>query len=269
MADLSDIENALVSTVAKAVYPDGVPSGSAPQSPAVGAPVRVLRGWPDAAQLDADLAAGIVTVTVYSMPGHSRPTSRYLDEWRQTGPEASTLTVATTGTQVLFGGVGGPGQIAGVQLSDGTVHSILATGSASAVAAALAAVTPGATASGPTLTMPGDGFIARTGGPIAEEREVRRQQQGVRVILWCPNPALRDAAASVVDGAFAEFDGEFLTLSDGTGGLLKYQGVLPDDVPSKADLWKQTLEYSVEYPTMQRRQTPPVLFPRASVTLAA
>lgn len=268
MADLSDVEEALVFTIAAALYPFGPPTTATPASPSIGAPVRVLRGWPDASQLDADLAAGVVTVTVFSMPGHSRPTSRYLDEWRQTSTDVSSLTVSVTGTEITFGGTGGPGQLAGVQLPDGTTYSILAAGSPADVASALAALVPGSSASGLVQTMPDSRFVARVGGPISEEREVRRQQQGFRVILWCPTPALRDTTSCVVDGALAVLDGEFMPLPDGSGGLLKYQGTLPDDVPSKADLWKRTLEYVVEFPTMQRRLTPPILFPRLSVTLA-
>ena len=269
MADLSDVEKALVALVAEAAYPGVLPSGAAPTSPTIGAPVRVMRGWPDAARLDADLTAGVVTASIYSMPGHSRPTSRYIDHWRQTAPAASTLTISVSGSTVTLGGAGGPGQVAGVQLADGMPYSVLATGSTAEIAAALAVMVPGASADGPVLTLPDDRFVARTGGPIAEEREVRRQLQGVRVILWCPTPAVRDTAAGVVDGALAEHDGRFLTLPDGTGGLLHYTGTLPDDVPSKASLWKRTLEYAVEYPTMHRRLSPPILFPFAGITLAA
>ena len=100
-----------------------------------------------------------------------------------------------TGNEIAFSGVGGPGQIVAVQLADGTVYSVPATADPATLAAALAAAVPGATASGAVLTMPASGFVVRVGGPITEEREVRRQLQGVRVILWCPTPAVRDAAA--------------------------------------------------------------------------
>ena len=269
MADLSDVEIALWSLIATDVYPGGLPAaGVTAPSPSIGAPVRVRRGWPDAARLNTDLAAGVVNVTVFSMPGHSRPTTRYIDQWRtspvQTPP---TLTYSVSGDEITFIGTGGPGQVAGVQVGP-VAYSIMAPDAPADVATALAALTPGASAAGPVLTMPTSDFVVRIGAGIAEEREVRRQQQGFRVILWCPTPALRDATATVVDGALAVFDQEFLRLPDGTGGLLRYQGTLPDDVPSKADLWKRTLEYTVEYPTIQRRASPPILFPSASVTLA-
>lgn len=153
-----------------------------------------------------------------------------------------------------------------MQLADWSAYSVLATTTAQDAATALAAIIPGVTASGATVTIPTSSFVTRTGGPITETREVRRQIQGIRVELWCPNPALRDKAVSMVDGALAVFDGEFIKLSDGSGGLLKYTGTLSDDVPSKANLWQRSLHYAVEYPTLQTRQSPPILFPHASVS---
>ncbi len=267
MADLSDVEVALETLVTAAVYPAGVPAGSAPPSPTAGAPVRVRRGWPDATKLDADLAAGIVNVSIYSMPGHSRPVPRYTDEWRLVASGVPTITATVTGNQVTFSGSGGPGQLAGVQLA-GVAYAVQAPSDAADVATALAAIVPGATADGDVLTLTAAPDYARTGAGVTEAMEVRRQVQGFRIGLWCPTPATRDTVASVVDAALASFDQEFVTLPDGSGGLVRYQGTLSDDVPSKANLWRRDLQYSVEYPTLLTRTTPPILFPTTTVQLS-
>ena len=270
MADLADVETALRDIVTTSVYPDGVPATDAvPVSPVISAAVRVRRGWPDAAKLDADLKAGIVNVSIFSMPGHSRPIQRYIDDWRTVPSPPPTMTVTQAGAVVTFAGTGGIGQIAGIQLADGTAYAVLATGSPSDAATALAAIVPGATATGPALTLATSAFVARTGGPAFEEKELRRQVQGFRVICWCPSEPTRDIMAATADLALAASDGQWITLPDGTGGLLEYKGTIPDDVPTKESLWKRTLEYTVEYPTMATRQSPPILFPRASFSAFA
>ena len=142
---------------------------------------------------------------------------------------------------------------------------------------------PGATAAGPVLTVPAvSGFLARASAPATLFREVRRQVQGFRVTLWCPTPDLRDATASLVDGALAEYDGTFIPLPDGPanptetegfsgrspkpkvwgggGGLLKYAGTFPDDSTQKTGLYRRDLRFTVEYPTIQTMQAPQVIF---------
>src|SRR5580658_10069084 len=76
MATISDLRAAIAQIVGGILYPAGVPAGTTPASPVVGCPVRVFQGWPERQAIDADMAAGIVDVSVYTMPG-STNTSRY------------------------------------------------------------------------------------------------------------------------------------------------------------------------------------------------
>jgi hypothetical protein len=270
MADLADVELGLVSMLEAAIFPGGVPSGDPAFSSPIGAPCRILRGWPDADPLNADLAAGTANVSVYSMPGHSRPVVRYFDnKWRVLSRTTPTITAARSGSTVTFGGVGGPGQIAGAVVGRKCAYAVAATGTPEAVASGLAALVPGASASGAVLTLPTTDFEIRIGAPITEQRETRRQVQGLQIILWCASPAQRDTVARVVDGALAVSDQDFIPLQDGSGGLLRYTGTTADDVPSKADLWKRALHYTVEYPTTTSRQSPPALFPGVTATVTA
>jgi len=64
MADLSDVSNALVTTIAGIVYPNGTGAGSI-----TGDPVKIYAGWPNAKQLTDDLAAGMVHVSIFPRPG--------------------------------------------------------------------------------------------------------------------------------------------------------------------------------------------------------
>ena len=118
------------------------------------------------------------------------------------------------------------------------------------VAAALDAAIPGASSSGSVLTLPPAPDIeARVVGYAALTRELRRQEQHFRVTLWCPTPALRDAAGAAVDGTLAAMD--FLALPGPSSGRITYSGSLEDDVPSKANLWRRKLRYCVEYAPTQ------------------
>ncbi len=266
MADLSDIEDALVGLVVEATYPGG--PGSPCVVPGI-AELNAYRGWPDAPTEDASLAAGVVNATVYSVPGAARNLTRYLSEFREASRAPVTLTVTVAGNTATFGGTGGSGQIVAVLLN-GQVNGVQASALPEDVASALAAIVPGASASGAVLTVPAAAdFEVRVGAPITLAREVRRQSQIFRITLWCPTPELRDAAATVIDGALADYDGLFIPLRDGTSGLVAYHGTFPDDTGQKSGIYRRDLRYSVEYATMQTRAVSPILFPRASVTLAA
>lgn len=80
MADLSDVESSLVTVIAGLLYPNGTGQPSS-----VGIPCKVFAGWPTAAQLDADLVAGVANVSVYPTQ-IERNTTRYpRDNWLDDG----------------------------------------------------------------------------------------------------------------------------------------------------------------------------------------
>ena len=62
MADLSQVEDLLVATIAQAVYPDGTAAESATDTPA-----RIYRGWPQPTPLDDDLKNGTVNISVFPL----------------------------------------------------------------------------------------------------------------------------------------------------------------------------------------------------------
>ena len=255
MADISDVENALVAAIAAAVYPTGTGNPSA-----IGAPCRIYRGWPNASALDADLAAGTVNVTVYMQAGLTRNTTRFPIAWQDTGYTTPTITVSTAGTVVTFAGVAGTGNVCGVRAS-GAAYSYVAaaTDGPTAVAAALRSLVPGSSGSGATINVAGGtGVFGRVVGTGTSLCETRRQVQAFLISMWCPTPALRDTAGSIVDGALAPI--EFLTLADGTGGRLLYPRTFHNDAPTKDALWRRDLVYTVEYATTQTMTAPEMLW---------
>jgi hypothetical protein len=89
-------------------------------------------------------------------------------------------------------------------------------------------------------------------------QEIKRQVQEFRITLWCPSPAIRDAAGSLIDGALADLP--FIALADGSSARLIYLGSDVDDGAADATLYKRTLRYSAEYPTTLAQIEPAMLF---------
>ncbi len=257
MADQSEVEEAVAAMVAGVLYPAGIDAPSA-----VGAPCRIHRGWPDAAGLDADLAAGRVRVSVSVEPGSQSTTTRYPDTWIVTQPRPVTLLAFAAPATVVFSGSADAGQLAGVLAgSTAAVHRTVAGDTPASVAAALArALLPvrAASADAATLTVPGASLIARVAADQTGMRETRRQRVAVRVVCWCPNPTLRDAAAAAIDGTLSAVD--FVGLPDGSAGRLLYVASLPSDRAQDAALYRRDLLYSVEFATTLTTTLPSLLF---------
>jgi len=265
MADQSDVENALVIMVAGALYPNGT---SAPSVP--GPDCLIYRGWPTSTALDSDLAAGRINVTVFPMPEPGRNTTRYRQAWLgQRVPPALTASVA--GISVTFGGVAILGQLAGL-LVDGTgyVYRTEAGDTPETVAAQLATAVRAdriVNLAGAVVAIPGAGQItARVVADFPVMQERRRQEQGFRITCWCPTPATRDASACAIDLCLAGFN--FIELSDGTEGYLRYRGTLVFDQSQDALLYRRDLVYDVEYATVLDASLPAMLFGALSLNAA-
>ena len=80
MADLSDVMTALARQVGDALYPTGTAN---PVSPVNSAQTKIFPGWPSDTQINADLVAGYVTVSVYAGKV-AKNTTRFLDGFQPT-----------------------------------------------------------------------------------------------------------------------------------------------------------------------------------------
>lgn len=263
MADQADVERALVAAAMAALYPQGLNGPSA-----CGAPVRLYRGWPESSALDADLAAGYVNITVFPDTAGERNTTRYMPEWINPAPVTPTLAANVTADIVTFSGSAGAGQVAGI-LADGItyVYRCQAGDAPANVAANLASQIMAhriVQLSNATITIPGVGsLLARTVADQGIFTQIRRQDQVFRLIGWCADPALRDAAMSVLDSALAAI--YFLALADGSVGRLRFRQSLTLDRQENARLYRRDLLYSVEYPTLLAQSLPALLFGTATI----
>ena len=246
MADLSDVEQALVACVSGALYPAGIDSGSP-----TGSVCRVFRGWPVAAQLAADLSRGTANVSVFPLPG-GRTTTRWPveDSVLQSAP---ALQVVVAGNTATFGGTVSAGQLAGVLASrrsyvyrtqDGDTLATVLAGLRDAVQADQTVLIQGATLIVPELV----GIVARTGSDTAVLRELRRQEKRVRLSIWSGSPEQRDIVSAAVDVALAGVD--FLPLADGSAARIRSDGgTVLDNQEEAAGLYRRDLVVVVEYAT--------------------
>jgi hypothetical protein len=249
MATLSDLRAAIAQLVGELLYPGGVPAGTNAPSPVAGVPVRVFQGYPEREATDADLAAGIVDVSVYVMPG-SVNTSRYpvVDvpvsiaaptlTWSVTGPTATLSGVVTTPQNVGLL-VDKQAYLYAVQPSD-TLASI-----ATALAALIDAVQP-ASASGPGVTVPGShSIIGRAGGIGTTLREVGRERVSLQIVIWAPSEAFRNAVGGVVEPGLRDL--RRLKLADQSIAMVWFDTVSDTDDLGKSDLYQRTLWLNAEY----------------------
>ena len=155
-------------------------------------------------------------------------------------------------------------------------YRLTASDTPTTVATTLAGAITGASASGAVLTLPTSLNAAAT--VVADTtalREMRRQEQGVRVSIWAPTPAVRDALASACDLAMASLTDahgnitEFIPLQLGDSVRVRYRSTFTDDKPGKAHVWRRDICYLTEYPTTVAQAFPLMLFGGGKLTVGA
>lgn len=264
MADQADVENALVSLIANAVYPDGVAAASAVLGPAGPAVCRVYRGMPNGPTLDADLIKGVMHATVFAEAEPVRNVTRFPRVWREAAPVPATLSVSFGGVAASFSGICAAGQLAGIAV-DGAIfpYAVQVRDTPQTVASNLAALLRAAgwlvNYAGSTLTVPAARlFAARVVAGGRSLQEIKRQAQTFGISLWCGDPATRDAAATLIDVALATPN--FIGLADGSSARLRFAGGTTTDRSADAGLYRRDLIYEAEYPTTLAAITPAMLF---------
>jgi hypothetical protein len=266
MADEADVENALAAFVANVLYPNGTQAASV-----TGAVYRVYRGYPASAILDADLATGIVHISIAPAPGEVRNVTRYPRRWQTVTPVAQTLSAEVAGLSVMFSGTCAGGQLAGVLVNEEAFpYAVQANDSPATVASNLAAQIRAAgwivDYAGSTVTVPEAAtFAARVVAGAGALQEIKRQLEDFRISIWCAEPAARDAVGPVLDSALADL--HFMPLSDGSNARMRFANVAVSDGGANADLYRRDLVYAVEYPTTLSQMTPAMLFGAAAVAV--
>ncbi len=264
MADQADVENALVSLVANAIYPNGAAAASAIMGPSGPVTCQVYRGMPNGPTLDTDLARGVMHATVFADATPVRNTTRFPRIWQEVVPVPATLSVSVAGTAASFAGVCAAGQLAGIAVDGATFpYAVQTRDTPPTVASNLAAMLRatgwlvdyvGSTVAVPAARL----FGARVVSGGMALQEIKRQEQQFRISLWCGDPGIRDTAAASIDTALATPN--FFGLADGSSARISFAGGATTDKSADAALYRRDLIYVAEYPTTLVAMTPALLF---------
>lgn len=257
MADISDVEDALVSLLTDTLYPNG-----SSQASILGSVCRIYRGWPNQATLNNDLPAGVVNITVSSDNESGTTTTRYLNRPVTVAGTPGVSAMAQDGT-LTIGGTPAAGDLIGA-LIDGSpfAYRVQAGDTTQLVTANLALAIQAARAAtyaDSVITVPGcRTLIVRCVADGRSVREIRRQEKDFRIVAWCPSPVVRDNACAAVDAACSV--AVFLALPDGSAGRMIYKNTASYDQAQNALLYRRDLVFTIEYPTMNTTALPSMLF---------
>lgn len=291
MADVSDVESALLTYAASALLTLGVVTeggvlvvteggvalmtdGGAAYMPGTVATgptglVRMMRGWPPSTALEQDIrpipgvSQPIANVSVQIDASMSRNTTRYMTQFQTVPAGPVTLVLAARGTVVTVNGTPAVGQVCGILVGPsgravGYAYRIQAGDTCVLIATALAALIPGATASGVIVTLPTDLLTARVVQDATALQEVRRQEAAFRIVVFAPTPSVRDALSAAIDLAIAPM--ALIGLPDGSTCYVRYVRTFVMDASAQSFVWRRDLLYLVEYPTVLTSSVPEMLF---------
>jgi hypothetical protein len=257
MADISDVEQAIVNLIDSVVYPNGDGQASAllNGSNAV-VPARIYRGWPKPASLDVDVAAGTINISVFPRGSIERNTTRYIVDFQDVFLEVATVAAAAVDNKVTISGAPAVGVAQFVTVLVGgrvaVSYGVLNADTPASIAAALVTLLAGqgisAAAVGGVITVNSSApLIANVGINGKQLKEIRRQQTQVLITLWCHNPAVRDNAAKLIEPVLAA--ATFLELPDTSTARFRYHGTVTSDEGQKVQVYRRDLIYDVEYAT--------------------
>jgi hypothetical protein len=249
MATISDLRAALAQAVGDMLYPAGVPAGTTPPSPVAGCPVRVFQGWPEREAIDADMAAGIVDVSIYVVPG-SVNTTRYpaVDVPISISPPTLEWSVEGT-TATLSGTVSTPQNVGLLVDRQAFIYCVQQADTLNSIATALAGLVNAAqpaSAVGSAVTIPGSySIVGRVGGIGTTLREVGREKVTVEIIIWASSEEARDGVGAAIEPHLRSI--RRLKLADQSIAMIWFDTVCDEDTLEKSEVYKRMLWIFVEY----------------------
>lgn len=248
MADISDVLSSLVALVTGIVFPNGA---SAPSI--AGSCVQIMPGWPLPQQIDAAMKAGTSLVSVFPLRG--KDTTRYLTEFDDLSVNVPTLTLTVSGLNVTVGGTvppaSNPTNVVIFVNSIPYIYQALVGDTLASIASALAALIPGAAASGTTVQVPA---LARLGavrvGVTGQSSNIAQSElRRFQITVWAPTPALRGILGAAIRQYFAPISR--IALPDGSQGNITFVDDFFSDTAQKQAVYRRDIWYSVDYPTLQ------------------
>lgn len=283
MATIDDVEQGVCSALAgvlfpgQAYLPGAVATCVAPWNGAIGAPTysvpaKLYVGEPVTAGLEADIVAGVSNVGVMRVAGATRDVTRFSPYWIKTSASVPTLLAVAGNGSVTFGGIAGAGQVVGVTADEICyAYRTSSSDSPATVAAAFAALIPGAVATGAVLTA----ASVKAANVVADQsafwRTGQNETQLQVAIIAVPfagadGPLVRAALTRAVyaiesairpNGSLTRFIG----LPDGTTAEIAGSDERDDDTVRRDDMWRRWITFRIIYDIGISQLQPSVLAP--------
>ena len=257
MADLSDLETALVERLIGIIYPRGLD-----QTSIAGTTCRIYRGWPSPAALNNDLGTGVSNITVAPGASPDDVLPHYFDEPHAT-PSVPGLSATVAGQVTTIAGTAGPGDTVGLLIDNTSVIYQPTPGepagtTAANISAKISEFRP-VTYLGNTLVIPGAvRIIARVIARPSIVRALRRQRSEVQISCWGPSPVLRDIVGAAIDVGLAQI--RRMALADGSPVHMVFLTNHIYDQSQNASLYRRDLRYRCEYSVLISETTPAMIF---------
>lgn len=275
MTDISDVQKKLIATLAAVLVPGAETYGSQAVASSLivdgqPVPVRIFRGSPTPDELKDEVAepgSRSCIITVNPEPGMSRHTASMLRYgWRETCRVPVTVALSVSTNVVTVSGEGTAGQVVGVGYGgEGWSHRCEGAESAGEIAAALAALIPGASVSGDQLTLDTTGGIkAEVVGDVTVVRELGQLSQAFRIDVFAPNPKVRDKVGAMIAPIMAGV--RSLAFDDGSySSIISIGPTWIDDQSQKTGVWKRWQRVDLNFPITETAVQPAVLHLRLNI----
>lgn len=233
MADLTDVQNALVAMVEQAVYPNGISQPSV-----VGVDVSIFPGWPVRNVLDEEMKAGKAMISVFTT-NKVKDVTKFERVFQDVEELPATITANVLGNVVTLGGtISVPQAVMIVVDGIGYSHQVLITDTLDDICNALSILIPDSVPFGTTLTVNfKNSLIARIVTQIKSSEELGRQERVFQITCWCNNPSTRTLLSRPIDILLR----------------LQYRFVLPDGFYCHMFWDNETETDDLEIPLIYRR----------------
>lgn len=244
MADLTHVQDAIVSLIGQVLYPNGTK-----QKAAVNAACKMYAGWPDPNTMNADMKASTAHISVFALQ-MSKSTPQMMAQWQALSIKDPTILLEVDGQVLTLSGSIDTPQNVVVQTRAGFVaYPVQSADTLTSIATAIATAIPGASSSGAQVTMPDGDFTANISTPAVMLREVGRNQQPFQISVWAPTPELRAAIAMLIDPALRV--AQRLVMPDGTFAGIWFASQVDDDTKQKQGMYIRHIRFNSEYATTQ------------------
>ena len=267
MADLTDVTAFLTQAVAKAVYPNGTAQPSVS-----GTDVRIFEGWPQADQLDLDMAGKMLVnglpqarpngpcaeVSIYPMPGTTAEPYQVLDKTYIIVNPNYGLSFSVAGNVITVTGTPVPSEYLTILLFVGSKQPKVISSNQTTLPAILNDLVSQAASLGftittdgvSTLTMPANlwSFTVRQGSVGTLGKVTHRQRNGVMISVWAPTYKIRTALAAAIDNVLKQTI--IVAMPDTSQCKICYSHTTQTDTYQLQTVYRRDLVFDAEYATV-------------------